>query len=213
MRLIDLAAVYLLVGLGCAIALRARRALSLTDAALTFALWPLVLPTRLGATRAQASPNASRIQHERALLVSALELAQSRMQPGALTTLLPSVAQIDRLVRHLEGLDAKVHELDEVLSGDEFAPSHTERRLRDGDRAGAESAADALRRLTALRARAAQERDDLLALCGRLRMQVTVLRFAEGAPGDDLTELVHEVLDRIEGAGAAMEPPAARAGA
>ncbi len=114
-------------------------------------------------------------------------------------------AQVDRLMRHLEGLDAKVHELDEVLSGEEFAPTHAERRLREGDRAGAGSAADALRRLTALRARAAQERDDLLALSARLLMQVTLLRFAEGAADDDLGELVHELLARVEGAGAAME--------
>lgn len=208
MRLLDLGALYLLVGVGCAIALRLRRSgatSAWTDALLTATLWPLVLPTRLGATRAVVSPNAPRIEHERALLVTALDLARARLQPGSLGTLLPNAAQVDRLMRHLEGLDAKVHELDEVLSGEEFAPTHAERRLREGDRAGAGSAADALRRLTALRARAAQERDDLLALCARLRMQVTVLRFAEGAADDDLGELVHELLARVEGAGAAME--------
>ena len=67
------------------------------------------------------------------------------------------------------------------------------------------------RRLAALRERAARERDELLGLCARLRMQVTVLRFTEGAPGENLGELVGEILARIEGVGEALEPAVASA--
>ena len=82
------------------------------------------------------------------------------------------------------------------------------------DSAGVGSAAAAVegaRRLAALRERAARERDELLGLCARLRMQVTVLRFTEGAPGENLGELVGEILARIEGVGEALDPGVASA--
>jgi hypothetical protein len=62
-----------------------------------------------------------------------------------------------------------------------------------------------------MRERAARERDELLGLCARLRMQVTVLRFAETPQGDGLGELLGELMGRIEGVGAALDPgPAAQ---
>ncbi|MDP3215634.1 MAG: hypothetical protein Q8S73_16120, partial [Deltaproteobacteria bacterium] len=55
MRLIDLAVAYLVVGAGCAWALRSRRvdpgARGLTDALLTLTLWPLYVPVLLGPAR------------------------------------------------------------------------------------------------------------------------------------------------------------------
>lgn len=221
MRLIDLAVAYLVVGVGCAWALRARRsdatARTLADTLLTFTLWPLYVPVLLGP--AQPGPRAvapqralsPRIARERALLVEAIDAAQARMAPGALASLLPTHAQLASLTDHLERLDAKVQELDEVLAGEEFDLARAERRLRESDRAGVESATaavDGARRLAALRERAARERDELLGLCARLRMQVTVLRFAEGAPGENLAELVSELLGRVEGVGAALDPSA-----
>jgi hypothetical protein len=98
-----------------------------------------------------------------------------------------------------------------VLAGEEFDLARAERKLRESDRAGVESATaavDGARRLSALRERAARERDELLGLCARLRMQVTVLRFAEGAPSENLAELVSELLGRVEGVGAALDPSA-----
>jgi hypothetical protein len=222
MRLIDLAVAYLVVGVGCAWALRARRsdatATTLADTLLTFTLWPLYVPVLLGP--AQHGPRAEhpsrravspRIARERALLVEAIDAAQARMTPGALASLLPTHAQLASLTDHLERLDAKVQELDEVLAGEEFDLARAERKLRESDRAGVESATaavDGARRLSALRERAARERDELLGLCARLRMQVTVLRFAEGAPSENLAELVSELLGRVEGVGAALDPSA-----
>ncbi len=60
-----------------------------------------------------------------------------------------------------------------------------------------------------MRERAAQERDEVLGLCARLRMQVTVLRFSEGAAGENLGEVVEELLAHLEGVGAAMDPAVA----
>lgn len=222
MRLIDLAVAYLVVGAGCAWALRSRGAdqgaRGLTDALLTLTLWPLYVPVLLGPGRGAgptAGPAASpRIERERALLQAAIAAAQDRMAPGALSSLLPTGAQLATLMAHLAHLDAKVQELDEVLAGEEFDPARVERRLREGDRAGvgsATAAAEGARRLAALRERAARERDELLGLCARLRMQVTVLRFTEGAPGENLGELVGEILARIEGVGEALDPGVASA--
>ena len=217
MRLIDLAVAYLVVGAGCAWGLRSRRAaLGLTDALLTLTLWPLYVPVLLGPPRRDAvaagqSPSP-RIERERALLHAAIDAAEARMSPGVLTALLPTRAQLATLTDHLAHLDAKVNELDEVLSAEEFDLGRAERRLREADGAAVESATAAVegaRRLAALRERAARERDELLGLCARLRMQVTVLRFTEGAPGDHLGELVGEILARIEGVGAALDPAVA----
>jgi hypothetical protein len=218
-RLTDLAVLYLVVGAGCAWALRARRpdARGLADALLTVGLWPLYVPALLGGERPDpAAPRSAspRIERERALLYAALDAAQARLSPGALTQLLPTRAQLAALTAHLEHLDAKVRELDEVLAGEEFDLARAERRLREADPAGVEAATaafDGARRLAGLRERAARERDELLGLFARLRMQVTVLRFTEGAPGEHLGELVAEMLARIEGVGAALDPGVASA--
>ena len=66
------------------------------------------------------------------------------------------------------------------------------------------------RRLQAMRERAARERDELLGLCARLRMQVTVLRFAEAPQGEALGELLSELMGRIEGVGDALDPATAQ---
>ena len=63
-----------------------------------------------------------------------------------------------------------------------------------------------IEQLKAMRAVAAKERDELLALCGRLRTQLTVLRFADRAGSDELGGLVSEILVRVDAVGASMEP-------
>ena len=219
MRLIDLAVAYLVVGAGCAWALRSGPSpRGLADALLTLTLWPLYVPVLVGPARRSPVPagraTSPRIERERALLHAAIEAAEARMSPGVLTALLPTRAQLATLTEHLAHLDAKVQELDEVLAGEEFDLARAERRLRDADAHGVDAATAAIegaRRLASLRERAARERDELLGLCARLRMQVTVLRFTEGAPGDNLGELVGEILERIEGVGAALDPAVASA--
>jgi hypothetical protein len=216
MRLIDLAAVYLVVGLICAVAVGRRSEGGVrrgpADIALALLVWPLFVPVVLGKPGlprqdGAGGPASGRILRERELLLAALEAVAA----GTLGRLLPTRQQIERLVEHLVGLDAKVIELDEVLARDDFDAARAERALgaaRQAGGSGLESArlvCESIRRLRALRDRAAAERDELLALCGRLRTQVTVLRFAGTAP-EDVGELVGEILARVEGVGAALEP-------
>lgn len=221
MRLLDLAVAYLVVGVGCAWALHARRRdgtrTSLADSLLTFTLWPLYVPMLLGTPGERpprpAAPRAptGRVLRECELLAEALTATRQRLAHPTLAPLLPTDAQMHRLTAHVAGLDARVHELDQVLAGEEFDPARAERMAR-GDRGAAEAAAAAMegaRRLQAMRERAARERDELLGLCARLRMQVTVLRFAEAPQGDGLGELLSELMGRIEGVGAALEPAGA----
>ena len=223
MRLLDLAVAYLVVGVGCAWALHARRRggearTSLADSLLTFSLWPLYVPMLLGASaerprRPAPRATTARVLRECELLTEALAATRQRLAHPTLAPLLPTDAQLRRLTEHVACLDARVLELDQVLAGEEFDPARAERMLR-GDRGSAESAAAAMegaRRLQAMRERAARERDELLGLCARLRMQVTVLRFTEGAPGENLGELVGEILARIEGVGEALDPGVASA--
>lgn len=212
MRLIDLGGVYLLAGAIVTWALRARRpqagAVRWPDAVLAFVLWPLYAPTLAGSS--PRAPSASpRTERERMLLEQAIAAARTRLGHGTLTALLPTAEQLATLAERLARLDARVDELDQVLAHDDFDVVRAERRLRDADRASAASATaaiDGARRLTAMRERAVRERDELLGLCARLRMQVTVLRFADGAGDPNLAEVVGEILTRVEGVGDALDP-------
>ncbi len=215
MRLIDLAVGYGFIGLICAIAVSRRRAPAGVkgapfDYALTLLVWPLYVPVLLApgsdASRTNASTAAS-IEREHELLLAALDAVRD----PTWSRLLPTRDHLRRLMDHLLALDGKVRELDEVLSRDEFDATRADRSLREierGNPAGIENARlvlESIKRLQALRARAAGEIHELLALCARLRTQVTVMRFA-GAATEDVGELVGEILGRVEGVGAALDP-------
>lgn len=207
----DLALCYLLAGAALTAVLRARRRdLSLGDALLTLTLWPLYAPLRF-ATGATPAVTAS-AHREQALLEEAIAAARVSMGAAGVGALLPTAAQVAQIAQHLARLDARVKELDAVLAREEFDVARAERRLREPARTAVESATatlDGVRRLTAMRERAARERDEVLGLCARLRMQVTVLRFSEGTAGENLGEVVEELLAHLEGVGAAMDPAVA----
>ncbi|MFO0629474.1 MAG: hypothetical protein U0325_28115 [Polyangiales bacterium] len=211
MRVIDLGLCYLLAGAALAAVLRARRPdLGLGDALLTLTLWPLYAPLRFAGPAPRARPTPA--HREQALLEEALAAARVSMGAAGAGALLPTDAQVTQIGRHLARLDARVRELDAVLARDEFDVARAERRMREPDRAAVEAATatlDGVRRLVAMRERAARERDEVLGLCARLRMQVTVLRFSEGAPGEHLGEVVEELLAHLEGVGAALDPAVA----
>lgn len=226
MRVIDLMALYALVGIGCAVAVLrlprgaagTRRAL---DAVLLLLAWPLYLPTLLAPQgRAAAGPAAGAdLQHEQQRLLQALDAVAD----PALLKILPSREQVRRLMAHVELLQAKVAELDQVLSSDEFNADRAERLQRDAEAAaaaGTPASPDltaarhlvrSIERLSSLRRQAAGERDDLLCLCGRLRVQLTLLRFTgsggerRGANEEDIGPLVAELLGRVEGAAGVLE--------
>src|SRR5258706_13809739 len=106
-------------------------------------------------------------------------------------------------------MQAKLVELEEVLLREEFDAARAERGLRVAEASGgtaldnAKLVHESILRLCSLRARAAGELDELLALCTRLRTQITVLRFA-GQSTEDVGDLVSEIMGHIEGVGAVL---------
>jgi hypothetical protein len=208
MRLLDLLAVYGVLGVASAAALRRRGpSLALVDLVMTVFLWPMYVPVILGDATKTADTSSPSIVHEHDLLVAALESVRSEV-----SALLPSREQLSALAEHIQRLDGKVHELDEVLAREDFDPVRAARAVTDAEEDGGAALENArlvqasIERLHNLRARAAHERDELVALCRRLRVQVTVLRFA-GSPTEDVGSLVAEILGRVEGVGAAFDPP------
>lgn len=187
MRLLDLLIFYLLLGAGaCAlVARRGRRAPA--DLALTLVLWPLIAPVALSSEERAARP--AEVHPEYRALCEAL----AAVSDPRLSGLLPTAEQLRPLAARLTELSRKMGELDEVLSRGEFsAPDGPEMRA-------------STERLTALRAAAGREHGELLSLCRKLRAQVTVLRFS-GASAGDVGGLVAELLGRVEGAQAALDP-------
>jgi hypothetical protein len=217
MRLAELALLYAVVGVACAVGLAARAPAGsrpgLVDALLCVGAWPLYVPVWVAGRASAPGPGAATagelsgdIGREHGALVDSLRAVGDPL----VASLLPTRDQLDRLVSHLYGLDARVAELDEVLAGEAFDAARAGEALRSAERQGrgveqARLALESIERLTRLRAKAAADRDDLLSLCQRLRMQVTVLRFA-GADASEVRGLLAEIQGRVEGAGAALAP-------
>jgi hypothetical protein len=211
-RLIDLGVVYALLGVACAVTVARRHRRGAADLLLSLVLWPLYLPVVLAPPSRReegtdaASGGEARIRREHDLLLAALE----GVRDPVAVKLLPRREHLARLAEHLSTLDAKVRELDEVLGQPEFEREAAERAVREAEPQGGSALENAtlalasVQRLETLRRRAATERDELLSLCTRLRMQVTVLRFA-GAASTDVGDLVAEILGRVEGVGAAVD--------
>jgi hypothetical protein len=212
MRLIDLAGLYALVGVACAVVI-VRRSGSLTreralDATLSLVVWPLYVPALLSPMpppRALVGLVDPAIAREHALLLRAV----ASVTEPAVATLLPSAPQLARLATEMTTLDAKVRELTEVLSHPDFDDARAKRLVAEAERDGgpalshAKQVRGSIERLSRMRARAAHDRDELLSLCQRLRIELTVLRFAGSAPAD-VGDVVGEMLARLEGVGAAF---------
>jgi hypothetical protein len=179
-RLWQLGVVYVLVGVGAAIHLWRSGRRGIADLSMTVLLWPVALPVALSSSAPPAAHPEFRA------LLAALTAARS----SDLSALLPSEQQIAPLGEHLRRLDERIAELSSVLAHEEAGP-----RSPGPVQAGVE-------RLRALRERTAQEREELLALCARLRMQLTVLRFTGPSAGDaELGPTITLLLGRLEGLG------------
>jgi hypothetical protein len=215
MRLAELALLYAVVGVACAVGLALRapagRKLGAVDALLCVIAWPLYVPVWVAGRPEGAAPGVAgelrgAIDRECASLAEALRAVRDPL----VASLLPTEEQLGRLFSHLRSLDGRVAQLDEVLGGDSFDAARAGEAVREAERKGrgieqARLALESIERLVALRARAALDRDDLLTLCRRLRLQATVLRFA-GADAGEMRGLLAEIQGRIEGAGAALGP-------
>ena len=193
MNLLDLVLFYLLLGAAACVlgARRGRR--TPVDLGLTLVLWPLVAPVVLaGGDESRTSMDS--IHNREPAELTALRGALGEVRDAGLAGLLPTPAQLGPLAARLTELGQRERELDEVLGREEFAaPDEPEVR-------------ESLGRLQAMRA-AASERAELLALCRQLRARITVLRFAGSASAEgDVRGLVSELLGRVEGAQAALDP-------
>lgn len=201
MRLTDWAVAYAVLGVVCAVlASRARPGLTRSDVGLTAVLWPLYVPVLLAspttlAGRRDVAATGESTDDE----VTRLEAAVLAVNDEALHRLLPSRAQLDALRAHLDALDRRIVELAEAITAERAGRGHDDGAVRDG-----------IARLVSMRQRHAAERAELAALCTRLRVQITVLRFA-GSSADDVHGLAAELVARVEGASEAFLPPRSHA--
>jgi hypothetical protein len=204
-----LAALYAVVGLGCAIARLAWRAAPtdrVLDAVLLWFLWPLYGPfllLRLGAEAPAASETA---------FIGALR----RAGRTPLAAVLPDEATVRVLARRLRIAAGKVEEIEALLERPEFREEDAVRHIRDlRERGASETALSSagmrlqnIRRLRALKDRFARELDEVAELLKQLTTQAEVVRLA-GGPDASTTELVRELLSRVEGLDEMLEdePP------
>lgn len=198
MRLAALAGLYLVIGLALAGGLAARRGLdrrSAMDGALLVVCWPLCAPFVFG--RGPSDP-----------LLDAL----AALRQGPLAGLLPDPAALDRLAVRLARATARAAELDGLTRRAEFDPAGAEARAERLAAAGQTGAADAamrtaahLRRLVALRDRAAAELAEVEERLRQLRAQAEVMRLS-GQTGD-AARLVGALTARIEALDDALLDP------
>ncbi len=199
MRLTELATVYLLVGLGCAVAsLAHRRPGRAADAVLLAALWPLYGPFLLlklkGADHADSGAESTFV------------LALRRARGTPLGALLPDEATVVALGQRLRVAADKIAEIEGLLKRPEFSEPATLARLDELKRRDATECALAaagirlqnIRRLRAMRDRFARELDEVGELLEQLITQAELVRLAGGADAS-AAELVRELVSRVEG--------------
>ncbi|HVJ22056.1 MAG TPA: hypothetical protein VM686_41910 [Polyangiaceae bacterium] len=188
MRLLELAALYLLLGLGCGavVLLRpAEPAKRWLDATLMVAFWPLCAPFLLSSAR---TPAAGKASSEIAFLA-----ALRRAAGTPLGALLPDEATARALGRRLRVAAGKLAEIEELLRRPEF------------DEAGASGIRlQNIRRLKRLRDRFGRELCELEELLAQLTTQAEVVRLA-GAADSETRDLVREILSRVEGLDAVLD--------
>jgi hypothetical protein len=203
---VALALVYLVAGLGCAVAVMvARRRAGMeaaADVVLLTLLWPLYGPLLLAEPRGPVPDD-----RERALL-----RALRRVQGTPLATLLPDRGAVRSLSRSLRQAGARLEEIDAVLRRPEMSeqaaldrlaaleqpPGATERR------AAALLRVQGIRRLRATRERYARRLREIDELLDQLAAQAEVVRFlgVAEAPGGDL---VRELVTRVEALGQMLD--------
>jgi hypothetical protein len=179
-RLIHLGALYVVVGALVVLAARrfaSRGATSPVDLALGFIAWPLYAPI-LFAARPPPTDEAGR------LLAVLAEVGPDLSSDVA--RWLPTPEQLAPLFDRLGLLDVRARRLAEVIARDPVAAPRLATML------------EATRR----------ERDELHAACARLRAELLVLRFADdAAPGEAVSELVADLLERVSAANVALRDP------
>ncbi len=225
MRLLDVAWLYLLVGLACGLAVVVRRgrrdAQTLATAALTALIWPLWAPfalddPRLGASRGARGAGTSvlpdpRITDAAQRIDAALREAVESAREGALASVLPGAAA-ERILAEVARVAGRHAALASILRTPEHDPVRAEARVGElearGDNpravATARLHAENVQRLARLRDRDLRALEELAELTAALRTQLLLARFA-GTAVEGASDIVGEVWARVEGLGEALD--------
>lgn len=225
MRWLDVAWLYGLVGVACALAsLRrdgTRSPRAIANAALNVLVWPLWAPLTLGehatppttlgaseATRAAMDPRvADAVARIHTALCEAVETARS----SPLARVLPASA-VERVLGEVARVAARHTALSSMLNAREHDPQFAAERVdaltarADNPRALATARlhAENVTRLARLRDRDLRALEELAELAAALRTQLVLARFA-GTNVDGASDIVGEVWARVEGLGEALD--------
>lgn len=221
MSLRDLAIIYLVLGLACAVAVYRTApkpgAAALASAALAVPLWPLWGPVALTSSRRpfpvpQTEPVArsSPLGATAARIEAALREGVEACVGTSLEPLLPRDAA-DRIAAEAHRAAARHAELGALLARDGFELDAAEKRLVELTQAEASPRVvstarlhvDNVRRIAALRDRDACALDELLCLVQALRTQLVVAKVA-GSQAEGAGGIVSDLWARVEGLGVAL---------
>jgi hypothetical protein len=180
---------------------------ALGSALLAVPLWPLWLPVALKAEPRPAATAASPCATTRAAIWEAHEAVLG----SPLEALLPREAALS-MVQEVERAGERHRELVELLGQPAFSPEAATQRIDQLTREGASARALAparlhlenIERLDRLRRRDEQTLAELRELCGTLRTQLVLARFAGSTP-HDASDILSDVWARVEVLGSTLE--------
>jgi hypothetical protein len=207
MKLWDLAALYLVVGAACAVALYRRspdkKRAALVNALTAIPLWPLWMPIAWTARRELAHLDAHASERVRRILF-ALEEGVASVLGTPLEKLLNGQSA-EQIRREVERIAARHQELVTLLARDEFNPDAAARRLESLEgsaapvrvRASARLHLENVRRLEQLAERDRRALDELLGLVEALRTQLVLVRLS-GSSVEGVGDIVSELWTRLE---------------
>lgn len=199
MRLPELAVLYVLIGVGSAAGfLAVKRPLTagaLVDAALLGSFWPLYGPFLVLQGRTEPGRTTSRA-------VASGHIASPELP---LSSLLPDPATAASLEQRLTLAQARVADIDHLLSLPEFSDVAAKTRHQELERRGDHRAAATARqrvqsigRLKQLRERFATELIEIREILAQFRIQAEVVRLAGEDDGQSTRELISELQLRME---------------
>lgn len=215
MRLVDLLALYAVVGVACSVAVYLRQRPSRSawvSALVTVPLWPVWAPMVLTSPseelRTRLRGRGDTARRIEAALAEAMEAARG----SRLSALLPEAA-VESIVRAVEASDRRHGELTRLLARPGFDRSSASSRVEALSGSGRARALATARlhlanveRLHELRERDERSLADLVELVEALRTQLVLARFA-GSTVEGVGDIVSELWARVEGLGEALEEP------
>jgi len=206
MSLLDLVAIYLVVGAGCSFVVY-RRTGKLGAAAIALPLWPIWAPVALipdAPPRSRASDRATRIESELAHAVQAAD-------GSPFAVLLPPEAAA-RIRQEVRQALTRIAELDGVLEQPGFDRDEAEAHVRELTRDGASRRAlktavlhrDNVAHIESLRDRHVRALEELGELVAALRSQLVLARYAGSSP-EGVGGIITEMWVRVESLSEVME--------